>query len=312
MLRSIRYGEADRVLHLYSATRGRIGAIAKGVRKPRSRFGGRLEPFFRLDLVLHEGRGDLSTVTAAHTIAAHPNLRSDGAGARRRRPRLRRGPAPLRRRGAEPGRLQPALPLPRDPRRLGVGRAATAAATAPPGSRRRSPSGSSWRWRRGSRPSSARARAAARPTGSPASPAPPAEWSAPPASATASRSRREAHGFMVEALGRPLAQAPAAGDRALRQAERAISRDARASRPRPASRRGLSRPVGPHTAQSAMIRSGRISARDDQRSDLLEALGGPQGIADSSLPALAFVVAYTADGNELEPRGLGGGRASGR
>ena len=78
VLRSIRYGEADRILHLYSASRGRIGAIAKGVRQPRSRFGGRLEPFFRLDLVLHEGRGDLSTVTAAHTVAAHPNLRADG------------------------------------------------------------------------------------------------------------------------------------------------------------------------------------------------------------------------------------------
>ena len=55
VLRSIRYGEADRVLHLYSAAHGRIGAIAKGVRRPRSRFGGRLEPFFRLDLVLHAG-----------------------------------------------------------------------------------------------------------------------------------------------------------------------------------------------------------------------------------------------------------------
>jgi DNA repair protein RecO (recombination protein O) len=79
VLRSIRYGEADRVLHLYTITRGRIGAIAKGVRRPRSRFGGRLEPFFRVDLVLHEGRGELSTVTAAHTVAAHPNLRADGA-----------------------------------------------------------------------------------------------------------------------------------------------------------------------------------------------------------------------------------------
>ena len=78
VLRSIRYGEADRVLHLYSATRGRIGAIAKGVRRPRSRFGGRLEPFVCLDLVLHQGRGDLATVTAAHTVEAHPNLRANG------------------------------------------------------------------------------------------------------------------------------------------------------------------------------------------------------------------------------------------
>jgi DNA repair protein RecO (recombination protein O) len=79
VLRSIRYGEADRVLHLYSAARGRIGAIAKGSRRPRSRFGGRLEPFFRLDLVLHQGRGELATVTGASTVEGYPNLRADGA-----------------------------------------------------------------------------------------------------------------------------------------------------------------------------------------------------------------------------------------
>jgi len=67
------------VLHLYSATRGRVGAIAKGSRRPRSRFGGRLEPFFRLDLVLHEGRGELATVTSASTVAAPPGLRSSRA-----------------------------------------------------------------------------------------------------------------------------------------------------------------------------------------------------------------------------------------
>jgi DNA repair protein RecO (recombination protein O) len=77
VLRSIRYGEADRILHLYTPRRGRVGAIAKGVRRSRSRFGGRLEPFFRLNLVLHEGRGDLLTVTGAETVAAHPRLRED-------------------------------------------------------------------------------------------------------------------------------------------------------------------------------------------------------------------------------------------
>jgi DNA repair protein RecO (recombination protein O) len=86
VLRSIRYGEADRILHLYSKTRGRLGAIAKGARKPKSRFGGRLEPFFRLDLMLHEGRGDLMTVTSVATIDGYPRLRSSGpaltAGAR--------------------------------------------------------------------------------------------------------------------------------------------------------------------------------------------------------------------------------------
>lgn len=76
VLRSIRYGEADRILHLYTSARGRLGAIAKGARRPRSRFGGRLEPFFRLDLTLHEGRGELLTVTSASTVEGYPRLRS--------------------------------------------------------------------------------------------------------------------------------------------------------------------------------------------------------------------------------------------
>jgi DNA repair protein RecO (recombination protein O) len=86
VLRSIRYGEADRILHLYSSARGRVNAIAKGVRKPRSRFGGRLEPFFRLDLLLHEGRSELLTVTNVSTVDGYPRLRSSApalnAGAR--------------------------------------------------------------------------------------------------------------------------------------------------------------------------------------------------------------------------------------
>ena len=77
VLRSIRYGEADRILHLYTSDRGRLGAIAKGVRRARSRFGGRLEPFFRLRIELHEGRGELLTVTGAQTVEAHARLRED-------------------------------------------------------------------------------------------------------------------------------------------------------------------------------------------------------------------------------------------
>lgn len=79
VLRGIRYGEADRILHLYTADCGRLNAIAKGVRRPSSRFGGRLEPFFRVELVLHRGRSDLATVTGAHTVEGHGRLRSDGA-----------------------------------------------------------------------------------------------------------------------------------------------------------------------------------------------------------------------------------------
>ncbi len=78
VLRSIRFGEADRIVHLYTPSLGRVNAIAKGSRRPKSRFGGRLEPFFRLELNLHSGRSDLCTVTGASTLAGYPDLRADG------------------------------------------------------------------------------------------------------------------------------------------------------------------------------------------------------------------------------------------
>src|SRR6266481_7227262 len=77
VLRSMRYGEADRILQLYTPNRGRVSAIAKGVRRARSRFGGRLEPFFRLRIELHEGRSELLTVTGAQTIDGYARLRAD-------------------------------------------------------------------------------------------------------------------------------------------------------------------------------------------------------------------------------------------
>src|SRR6478609_5726672 len=79
VLRSIRYGEADRILHLYTPGHGRISAIAKGVRRARSRFGARLEPFFHVRAMLHEGRGDLYTVTSVDTVATHSALRDHAA-----------------------------------------------------------------------------------------------------------------------------------------------------------------------------------------------------------------------------------------
>jgi DNA repair protein RecO (recombination protein O) len=79
VLRSFRLREADRVIHLYTGARGRVGAVAKGVRRTRSRFGGRLEPFFRLRLVLYEGRSELHTVTQAETVESYPRLRERGA-----------------------------------------------------------------------------------------------------------------------------------------------------------------------------------------------------------------------------------------
>jgi DNA repair protein RecO (recombination protein O) len=79
VLRSMRYGEADRILHLYTPARGRVSAIAKGVRRTKSRFGGRMEPYFRLHMVLYQGRSELLTVTSADTINGHPRLREHAA-----------------------------------------------------------------------------------------------------------------------------------------------------------------------------------------------------------------------------------------
>jgi len=78
VLRSFPFGEADRVLHLYTASTGRLGAVAKGVRRTKSRFGGRLEPFSHVELGLHRGRGELGTVTGASLVRSHDRIRSDG------------------------------------------------------------------------------------------------------------------------------------------------------------------------------------------------------------------------------------------
>ena len=71
VLRSLRLGEADRVLHLYTLERGRVGAVAKGIRKTLSRFGARLEPLSHVEVLLHEGRGELFTVTGAEILGSH-------------------------------------------------------------------------------------------------------------------------------------------------------------------------------------------------------------------------------------------------
>ena len=77
VLRSFRLGEADRVLHLYTLEHGRVGAVAKGVRKTKSRFGARLEPLSHGELMLHHGSGELQTVTGVQLVRAHHAARED-------------------------------------------------------------------------------------------------------------------------------------------------------------------------------------------------------------------------------------------
>ena len=77
VLRSLRLGEADRIVHLYTQDRGRIGAVAKGIRKTKSRFGGRLEPLSHVAMQLHQGSGELQTVTGVDLVRPHSTVREE-------------------------------------------------------------------------------------------------------------------------------------------------------------------------------------------------------------------------------------------
>jgi len=76
VLRHTDWGEADRLLWLFTRELGKIQAVAKGVRKPRSRKAGHLEPFTRVELLLAHGR-DLPIVTQAEAKEAYLPLRED-------------------------------------------------------------------------------------------------------------------------------------------------------------------------------------------------------------------------------------------
>jgi len=76
VLRSIRYGEADRILDLYTRDAGLVCAIAKGIRRTKSRFGARLEPLSCVDFVAYHGR-TLDTVTQAEVLRSFRGVRED-------------------------------------------------------------------------------------------------------------------------------------------------------------------------------------------------------------------------------------------
>jgi DNA repair protein RecO (recombination protein O) len=76
VLRTYRLGEADRIVVLMTQGEGKVRAVAKGVRKTRSRFGGRLEPFSHVDLSLYRGR-ELDIVTQAEVVDPFRGVRED-------------------------------------------------------------------------------------------------------------------------------------------------------------------------------------------------------------------------------------------
>jgi DNA repair protein RecO (recombination protein O) len=67
VLRTQKLGEADRIITLLTRQNGRVRAVAKGVRRTKSRFGGRLEPFNHVDVMIHPGRS-LDVITQAEVI----------------------------------------------------------------------------------------------------------------------------------------------------------------------------------------------------------------------------------------------------
>lgn len=76
VLKTIKLGEADRIVTLLTRTHGKVRAVAKGVRRTKSRFGARLEPFTQVDLLIYRGR-NLDTITSAHIIEPFAGIRGD-------------------------------------------------------------------------------------------------------------------------------------------------------------------------------------------------------------------------------------------
>ena len=77
VLRTYKLGEADRIVVICTRDHGKVRAVAKGVRKTRSRFGGRLEPTSHVQLQLHRGRSELDVVTQVESVDQFREVRED-------------------------------------------------------------------------------------------------------------------------------------------------------------------------------------------------------------------------------------------
>jgi DNA repair protein RecO (recombination protein O) len=75
VLRKLDYGEADRIFTLLTREHGKVGAIAKGVRRPESKLGPSLELYGHIDVLLAKGRGELDVVAQVQRV---PGYRIEG------------------------------------------------------------------------------------------------------------------------------------------------------------------------------------------------------------------------------------------
>lgn len=76
VLRTYKLGESDRIVVLATKGRGKVRAVAKGVRKTKSRFGSRVEPLSHVEVQLYEGR-NLDTITQVESIDSFRPIRDD-------------------------------------------------------------------------------------------------------------------------------------------------------------------------------------------------------------------------------------------
>ena len=77
VLRTYRLGEADKIIVFLTERHGKVRAVAKGIRKTTSKFGGRLEPLTQVDLLLWQGRSDLDIVNQVEVVHAFRPIRED-------------------------------------------------------------------------------------------------------------------------------------------------------------------------------------------------------------------------------------------
>jgi len=77
VLRQHKLGEADKIITLMTQGSGKIRGVAKGIRRTKSRFGARLEPFTHVSVMVYRGSGALDTITQAEIVNQHRHVRED-------------------------------------------------------------------------------------------------------------------------------------------------------------------------------------------------------------------------------------------
>jgi DNA repair protein RecO (recombination protein O) len=77
VLRSMKLGEADKIVTILTQGSGKVRGVAKGLRRTTSKFGGRLEPLTHVSLMMYRGRSNLDTVTQAEILSSFRAIRGD-------------------------------------------------------------------------------------------------------------------------------------------------------------------------------------------------------------------------------------------